>query len=443
MNPNQEAIPQNPTVSISSPCVIAIHSPQHARAVVTIPQNSVDALYLGASRTCMHSTEAPGFSKGNIPLTYIQETFHTNIIEHLEEFFLNYCVIASLYREAREQKLILTGNPKLVAMEVAPHHDALFTFDLSLCPAPDLGEWKYLPFKAPKRKNYKDLDRQVSTFIQDELKAQASTTNATAEVGDWVHFSIALINSEKQPLLSEQSPLVWLKIGDEEADSDFKELLFGLSIGNVISTENRALQDYFSTSLSTDYTFQITILDILKSSYFCFESLKKQFRLKTNKDLHRKLIEVFSFRNDISQRRSMADEALRLILSRHRFSLPQSAITHQEESLIERIKQNPDYHVYRNQTDFKVRVAQLAEKQARELILLTQIAYTEAIKISDADIRWYLNLTNRPRMKDFIYFDAPITKVGGQELPLSNEQLKLGCLREKALNHIVYHLTRE
>ena len=43
-----------------------------------------------------------------------------------------------------------------------------FTFEISVFPAMPLSEWKYLPFKAPKRKNYKDLDRQVESFLHEE-----------------------------------------------------------------------------------------------------------------------------------------------------------------------------------------------------------------------------------------------------------------------------------
>ena len=41
-----------------------------------------------------------------------------------------------------------------------------------LFPTITFQEWKYLPFKAPKRKNYKDLDRQVETFLQEEVSSE-------------------------------------------------------------------------------------------------------------------------------------------------------------------------------------------------------------------------------------------------------------------------------
>jgi len=46
-------------------------------------------------------------------------------------------------------------------------------------------------------------------------------------------------------------------------------------------------------------------------------------------------------------------------------------------------------------------------------------------------------------MKGFIHFDAPISKIDGKEMPLTEEEMKRTCLREKTLNHIIYHLTQE
>ena len=70
------------------------------------------------------------------------------------------------------------------------------------------------------------------------------------------------------------------------------------------------------------------------------------------------------------------------------------------------------------------------------------MAYNENINIDHHDIKHYLNLTNRPRTKEFIYFDPLITKLRGQEAPIAAEELKQICIREKTLNHMIYHLTK-
>ena len=103
-------------------------------------------------------------------------------------------------------------------------------------------------------------------------------------------------------------------MGDEEVDTVFHELFLGKKIGDHLATSNKGLQDYFNSLIDTKYTFAVTIKDILKRNFFCLEQFKRYFRLKTNKELHQKLIEVFSYRNDLSLRRSMTEEALKLLL---------------------------------------------------------------------------------------------------------------------------------
>ena len=104
---------------------------------------------------------------------------------------------------------------------------------------------------------------------------------------------------------------------------------------------------------------------------------------------------------------------------------------------------NPDYHVYRAEKNFQDHVRNLAEKLVKEMIFIDKLAYHENITISDDDIKGYLNLTNRPRMKEFIYFDLPSFKIQGQEVPIPAEELKRICLREKAINYVIYHLTKK
>jgi hypothetical protein len=54
----------------------------------------------------------------------------------------------------------------------------------------------------------------------------------------------------------------------------------------------------------------------------------------------------------------------------------------------------------------------------------------------------YLNLMQRVRTKEFLYFTPPATEIEGQEFPITLENIKKACIREKALNHIIHHLTR-
>ncbi len=428
------------------PLVFSIEaiSPRLSKATITIPSSLVDAFYHQALLSHQHMVQAFGFNKGEIPLEYLQENYHTDIIDHLKELLFKYFVLSGLYRNIRDRKILIVGNPRITDIHVVPHEDAHYTFELSVFPEIVLQKWKFFPFKAPKRKNYKDIDRQVESFLKEEQDRLKEFEHNGIEMGDWVSFDVTLTDKTRNPLFADPvHESLWLRMGDEEADAALHELFLGKSVGDSFATLNSGLQEYFNDQIDTHYTFHVTITDVLKHAYFCLEHFKYHFKLKTNKEAFHKLIEVFSYRNDLSQRRAMAEEALKLLLGKHPFDVPDYLVTRQEELILHTVQDNPDYAVYRMQKDFKDHIRQLAKKQCKQMILLEHIAYQENISLVNQDIKAYLNLTNRPRTKEFIYFDLPITKIRGQEVPLPAEELKQICLREKSLNHIIYHLTKK
>ena len=102
------------------------------------------------------------------------------------------------------------------------------------------------------------------------------------------------------------------------------------------AAQTKAYTDYFSNHLDNSYAFCISVVDTVHNAYFCLESFKKYFKLKNNKDIYQKLIEVFSFRNDLSQRRSMVEEAFKVLLNKHRFTVPNHLILRQQDKVMTR-----------------------------------------------------------------------------------------------------------
>src|SRR4029077_11831649 len=109
--------------------------------------------------------------------------------------------------------------------------------------------------------------------------------------------------------------------------------------------------------------------------------------------------------------------------------------TQQQDLVLQTVKYNPDYYVYRTQKDFQKRIEQLARKQVAELLILDQIAYYENIEPTYVDIRTYFNFLKRPRTKEFVYFNPPITRLDGQESLLYQEEIAHLSCREKTINH--------
>lgn len=418
--------------------------PHIHQASITISTKIVDAVFTEISRGQRNKVEIYGFAKGKTPLTYIAQHFKSDIAEQSKEFLFNYLVLQCLLEKLQENKVPLAGEPRLRTITLTPGKPATFLFELSVVAPITFKEWKVFAFKAPKRKKYKDIDRQVANLIQLEQQALKQHKDLTAHIGDWVCFEITLVNQKKAAVIKNTpNETLWVNIGKQEADAPCQKAFEGKSIGESFYTNSHCFQEYFCTQLNTSFLFQVTILDIRYKNYFDLELFKRHFRLKTNKEMQKKLIEVFSFRNDISQRRAMAEDALHLLIAKHPFSVPRHIFLRQIEQVLGMVQENPDYQVYRQDRSFSEYVEALALQQAQEQILIDQLAYKERVAVTHKDIKAYVNFLKHPRMKEFLYFTPPRTKQKGHEMPLSNALLKRYCLREKTLNHIIFHLTKK
>ena len=432
------------TVETLSPLSFSLKqgSQQFGYVTVTVPHEYVDTLYHEASEQQKQKSHIYGFSRGQAPILYIEQNFQLHLLEHIKEFFFKYFVIDWLYKKLQEEKILFAGEPRLTNILVASKQNAAFSFSLTLAKPIPLSGWKRLPFKAPKRKNYKDLDRQVENFIKEEQEAAKNVKPNIIDIGDWVNFHVCLLDKNKKPLLGNLKEQLWLKIGAEEADNPFQALFVGKKVGESFVTDHPGLQEHFSTHLDTSYLFSVEIVDYLSHAYFCIEHFKRHFKLKNAKELHQKCIEIFSYRNDISQRRATSEEALRTLLSKHTIIIPPHLVLRQEKAILEMVHGQPDYHVYKMQPDFREKITLLAEKQLKESVLIQQLAFLEKITVNTMDVKGYLNLMCRPRTSEFIYFEPPTTKFSGRETPVSASLLAQCCLKEKTLNHAILHLTK-
>ena len=222
----------------------------------------------------------------------------------------------------------------------------------------------------------------------------------------------------------------------------FQDLFLNKKMGDKFYSNAQCLHDYFNNEIDPLYTFGIEIKEILFSHYFCMDDLKKYFDIKTNKKAHQKMIEVFSFKNDLSLRRSIVEEAFSLMLTKFPVRPPEATVLRQQQKILNDLKNNPDYSVYKLQKDFIDKVYKLARKQIREAVLIDFLAYKENIEIDHNDIANYLNFTKRARTKEFLFFRHPIIQANDQELPISSEVLKTYCLREKMLNYMIEELSK-
>jgi FKBP-type peptidyl-prolyl cis-trans isomerase (trigger factor) len=317
---------------------------------ITVPAEMIGKLYKEVSASQQEHASVHGFIKGKTPLRYVTSAYQTSLLEHLKEFFYKHSVTSALYQALREQRMYTVGEPRLIKATIAPNDGAEFTFE---CTSPQellLHDWRFYSFKPPKRKNYRDLDRQVEFFIKTEEENSEKYKDNGIQHNDWICFSIWVADKQSKTPLSEPQTL-WLKIGNEEIDAAFTALFFGKRRGESFYSNAICLQEHFSSRLDSQYLFGITIVDVIPDTVFSLNDFKSTFRLRTNKEMHKKLIEVFSFRNDLSQRRETIEDVFKLFLTQHPVEIPKHIVLRRQEQLMHAMQENPDFQVYRVQRD--------------------------------------------------------------------------------------------
>ncbi|NBQ17247.1 hypothetical protein EBU24_02945 [bacterium] len=141
-------------------------------ALVEVDNRYIKKLYTEASLAQQAHTSTQGFFNGGTPISYIEKNFQPHLLEHIKEFVYRYFVLNQLSKEVTQRKILLAGQPRITDIHVQLEEHAKYSFSLPLMQSIPLQGWKRLPFKAPKRKNYKDLDKQVENFLKDEAIAQ-------------------------------------------------------------------------------------------------------------------------------------------------------------------------------------------------------------------------------------------------------------------------------
>jgi len=381
-----------------------------------------------------------GFSVA--PDSYVKEHYRDEIDSAVKNFLLHYFVLDFIIERVIELKIPVASYPRLIAVEDIFQVGVNFTFDISLADNLEIKEWKYFPFKSPRRKNYKDLDKQVDIFLKKSIEGIKKIKYDVVEDGDWVYFEVILTDNDNKIILPFYKRCFWLKINPQSFTVIVSKYFSNKKNGDSFCIDLLPLSKDFEDNIFERHNFFVTIKDIVKGNVFLVNDFRSVFKLKNKVELHEKLIEVFSFRNDVSQRRSIIEEMFHLFFSKHRFEVPKHLVIRKKEDLLLFIKKRPDYLVYKQNLDFEDQVERLSERILKEEILMDQIAGNEDIIVDSKDIKCYLNLLCNSRLKEFVYF-RPLNEAFDESIvPIHDTLLQQTCRREKTLNHILYTLTK-
>jgi len=410
-----------------------------ASGKVIVDQSLIQPIAAQVTRLYQHYAALPGYENKLLPLEYAKSYFAAEIKQDTQEFIYKHFVIQFLLQEIQRNKIITANWPRLTEI-VSLNNELSYNFTLTLTPAIPLKEWKHFVFKQPERKNYKDLDNQVVNFIKEATDTARTHDKHATEAGDWVYFSAQMLAPETHEPLFENKNNYWLKVSTDIILSNFQKSFFDVKVDDTFIVESLPFMNGPQSQIDEPCHYKIVIGFITKGSHLSLDFFKQTFSLKTRADVHRKLIEVFSYRNDISQRKSTIEELFHLLFTKHRFEMPKHIITRKKENLLQSIKKQSDYNIYKSSKNFDANLTILAEKMLKEELIIDTIGVSQGIKLTVGDMAHYLHLFNNERLKEFIYFKPLIDNIEESSTPVHEAILAQAVLREKTLNYILHTL---
>lgn len=407
---------------------------------VSVEPALVQSVTTQVAKLYQNYSALPGYENKKLPLEYAKSYFATEIKQDTQEFLYKHFVLQFLLDSIR-QKLITTANwPRLTEVKSVDGSIA-YHFTLTLTPELQLKEWKHFVFKQPERKNYKDLDNQVVHFIKQATDSARAHEQSLVEQSDWVYFSAQILDSETNEPLVEERCRYWMRMGSDVILTTLQQHFLNKSLGDSFVLTSLPFSSNVSGGSEDPCHYKVTIELVAKGAHMSLEFFRQTFKLKTRADIHKKLIEVFSYRNDVSQRRLTIDELFHLLFTKHRFEMPKHIVTRKKEALLSSIKKQSDYNIYKSSKNFDINLTLLAEKMLKDELMIDRIACHEKIELHSVDIAHYLHLFNNERLKEFIYFKPLIDNVEDSTVPIHEAILAQAALREKTLNYILHTLS--
>lgn len=376
-----------------------------------------------------------GFQQGFIPSEYIKTHYLQSLHKHIEKVFYNFYVKDMIFKQLRNEGVYVSKHINVVC------HFSFKDFSLEyeysyynrLLDYNVMPDFKKLKF--PERKKYRDLDKQTKQIIEGEEEKKRIGRERFVLEGDWVGIEVYF--SDGKSIFDDSLKVkLWIYVSSENIDKEIRLIFCGKKLGEGFFTNACFLNDFLSTDFLV-HTFYVRIESHVPTSFFCIDSFKVAFKYD-NKDVFNKIVELFSLRKDITLRKEKIQIILKYFLEKIKIFFDNTIIVEHEFVIKSQVSKNPDYLLYQSDKNFEVNIKRLACAQIMEKILVDYFIALFDVELSDCLIYSYLNILQRHRLKDFLYFDfAHVSDNFYCTMPIHNSVIEHAALREKTVDFLM------
>jgi trigger factor len=361
-----------------------------------IPWEQVDNHIKETIRQISRRARIPGFRPGKAPESIIKsryaEQIKEDVIQHL---------VPEAYREmVQENKLDVISEPSLE--DVVYTEGSPLTFKVSVETRPNVAakDYKALELQAEKLEVKDEEVEGVLKSYQEQAAELIPLPDTPAQKGHHLvsHFKASVKGDGKERVLSDSNGIFF--IGGEEKNAAIEDNLIGKKAGETAEFNVTYPADGEEKGLAgktVHYRIKIDSVNEKRVAPLDDEFAKDLGDFTSLTDLKEKIKKDVLQLKTVEQKNKLKDEALKLIIEKNPFEVPESLVKKEAESLLQDYARSlhqkgvniKDPEI--NWNEIMAGLSKQADQNIRGSYLLDAIAREEKIEVAGEDVEKAMN----------------------------------------------------
>jgi trigger factor len=360
---------------------------------IEVPAEDVERTYGAVARAFARQAALPGFRRGHVPESLVQQRFAGEIREQVLERLLPEALSSAI----EEKNLSVLGHPHVENLEWNPPGPIRFSARLDLKPAVDPGEYRGIPVEdVPVEPSEEELS-QVIDRIRDSHAEFHPIEGRAAAAGDFAVADIAgrfieILEPGQNPRTFRDEKLT-LEVGHPDSMAEINEALMGALPGEARSFRKSFADDFVNEEFrgkTVDYEVTLVALKEKRLPAFDDDFARAVAQTESAETLREKVRANLRQEKESARRRKFRRDILETILSRASVPAPEVLVESEAASALR------DYARYLAANGMDPKEADWekiredarpgAERRVREYLVLDAVARREDISVTDTEL---------------------------------------------------------
>ncbi|HEU5251183.1 MAG TPA: trigger factor [Thermoanaerobaculia bacterium] len=375
--------------------VLASRDESETRATldIEVPAEDVERTYGAVARSFAKRAAIPGFRRGHVPESLVQQRFAGEIREEVLERLLP----AALSSAIEEKNLAVLGHPHVENLEWNPPGPIRFSARLDLKPAVDPGEYRGLPVEDASVEPSEEEVTQVLDRIRESHAEFHPIEGRRAAPGDYAVADVAgrfieILQPGQNPRTFRDEKLT-LEVGHPDSMAEINEALAGAMPGETRTFRKTFADDFPNEEFrgkTVDYEVTLVALKEKRLPPLDDEFARAVAQAESAESLRQKVRANLRHEKESARRRKFRREILEAILSKTSVPAPEVLVESEvAASLRDYARYLASNGVDPKEADWeKIRqdARPGAERRVREYLVLDAIARREGISVTDTEV---------------------------------------------------------